>query len=305
MEEKAPQKPAIDKKLIDGKLTSEKIKKNIAVQVAKLIDNDERAPHLAAVLVGADPASEFYVKSKEKACQSVGMTSSVYKYNDKISEKELLDVIDFLNNDPEIDGFIVQLPLPKHINVDKIINSINPAKDVDGFHPTNIGKMVLGAPTYLPATPAGILMLLEEYQIETEGKNIVVLGRSNIVGTPMSILLSRKGYPGNGTVTLCHSRTENLSQFTQNADVLIAAIGQPEFVTADMVKEGATVIDVGIHRIEDSSKEKGYRICGDVKFDEVYKKAGMITPVPGGVGLMTIAALIDNTLKAYKKEVYA
>jgi len=254
--------------------------------------------------VGADPASEFYVKSKEKACQSVGITSSLYKYSEKMTEKELLDVIGFLNNDPEVDGFIVQLPLPGHIDVDKVINSIDPAKDVDGFHPMNVGKMALGAETYLPPTPAGILMLLEEYNIETSGKNVVVLGRSNIVGSPMSILLSRKGNPGNATVTLCHSRTENLKEITAKADIIVAAIGQPEFVTADMVKDGAVIIDVGIHRVEDSTKEKGYRITGDVKYNEVYKKAGMITPVPGGVGLMTIAALLNNTLKARKGIVY-
>lgn len=294
----------IDKKLIDGKLTSRKIKAGIAKEVAAMIDNDERTPHLAAVLVGADPASEFYVKSKEKACQSVGMTSSIYKHSDKMSEKELLDVIHFLNNDPEVDGFIVQLPLPDHINVDKVINTIDPAKDVDGFHPMNVGKMVLGVETYLPATPAGILMLIEEYKIETSGKNVVVLGRSNIVGSPISILLSRKGNPGNATVTLCHSRTKNLKEITATADIIVAAIGQPEFVTADMVKKDAVVIDVGIHRKEDATKQKGYKIVGDVKFDEVYKKASMITPVPGGVGLMTIAALLNNTMKARKGLVY-
>jgi len=291
-------------KLIDGKATSQKVKNRIAAEVAKMIDNDERAPHLVAVLVGADPASEFYVKSKEKACKAVGMTSSVYKHSEKTTENELLEIIDFLNNDPEVDGFIVQLPLPDHINVDRIIDKINPAKDVDGFHPMNIGKMVLGASTYLPATPAGIMMMIEEYDIETSGKNIVVLGRSNIVGTPVSIMLSRKANPGNATVTLCHSRTENLSEITAQADIIIAAIGQPEYVKADMVKKGAVVIDVGIHRVDDSTKEKGYRITGDVDFAEVSKKASLITPVPGGVGLMTIAALLENTLKAAKKEVY-
>ena len=291
-------------KLIDGKATSQKVKKRIANEVAKIIDNDERAPHLVAVLVGADPASEFYVKSKEKACKAVGMTSSVYKHSEKTTENELLEIIDFLNNDPEVDGFIVQLPLPDHINVDRIIDRINPAKDVDGFHPTNIGKMVLGAPTYLPATPAGIMMMIKEYKIETSGKNIVVLGRSNIVGTPISIMLSRKANPGDATVTLCHSRTKNLKEITAEADIIIAAIGQAEFVKADMVKKGAVVIDVGIHRVDDSSKPKGYRITGDVDFAEVSKKASLITPVPGGVGLMTIAALLENTLKAAKKEVY-
>ncbi len=292
------------KKLIDGKTTSNKIKKRIAKEVAKIIDNDEKAPHLAAVLVGGDPASEFYVKSKEKACKSVGITSSVYRHSEKTTEANLLEIIDFMNNDPEIDGFIVQLPLPKHIDVDRIINRINPAKDVDGFHPMNIGKMVIGAPTYLPATPAGIMMMIKEYKIETAGKNIVVLGRSNIVGTPISIMLSRKANPGNATVTLCHSRTQNLEEITKQADIIIAAIGQAEFVKADMVKKGVVIIDVGIHRVEDKTKEKGYRITGDVAFDEVSKKASLITPVPGGVGLMTIAALLENTLKAAKKEVY-
>jgi methylenetetrahydrofolate dehydrogenase (NADP+)/methenyltetrahydrofolate cyclohydrolase len=291
-------------KLIDGKATSKKVKKRIAAEVAKMIDNDEKAPHLVAVLIGADPASEFYVKSKEKACRAVGITSSVYKHSAKTTENELLEIVDFLNNDPEVDGFIVQLPLPDHINVDRIIDRINPAKDVDGFHPMNIGKMVLGAPTYLPATPAGIMMMIEEYKIETSGKNVVVLGRSNIVGTPISIMLSRKSKPGNATVTLCHSRTENLKEVTAQADIIIAAIGQPEFVTADMVKKGVVIIDVGIHRVDDKTKEKGYRITGDVAFDEVSKKASLITPVPGGVGLMTIAALLENTLKASKKEIY-
>lgn len=291
-------------KLIDGKSTSQKVKNRIATEVVKMIDNEEKAPHLAAVLIGTDPASEVYVKSKEKACQSVGITSSVYKYSAKTTENELLEIIDFLNNDPEIDGFIVQLPLPKHIDVDRVINRIDPAKDVDGFHPMNVGRMVLSQPTYLPATPAGIMMMLEEYKIETSGKNIVVLGRSNIVGTPISIMLSRKNKPGDATVTLCHSRTENLKDITAQADIIIAAIGQPDFVTADMVKKGAVVIDVGIHRLDDPTKEKGYRITGDVAFEEVSKKASFITPVPGGVGLMTIAALLENTLKAAKKEVY-
>lgn len=290
-------------KLIDGKVTSKKIKDKIAAQVAKMIDNDEKAPHLAAVLVGADPASEFYVKSKEKACRSVGITSSLYKYSEKTTEADLIEIIDFLNNDPDVDGFIVQLPLPDHIDVDRVINKIDPAKDVDGFHPINIGKMVTGAPTYLPATPYGIMMMIEEYKIETSGKNVVVLGRSNIVGTPISIMLSRKGNPGDATVTLCHSRTKNLKEITSQADIIIAAIGQPEFLTEDMVKKDAVIIDVGIHRKNDNS-EKGYKIVGDVKFDEVSKKASLITPVPGGVGLMTIAALLENTLKAAKKEVY-
>ncbi len=292
-------------KLLDGKETSKKIKANIAKEVATMIDKDMKAPHLAAVLVGEDPASQFYVKSKEKSCHAVGITSSLYKLPATTTQEELLKTIDFINKDPEIDGFIVQLPLPKHIDVDTVIASIDPTKDVDGFHPINIGRMVLGQETYLPATPAGIMMLLEEYKIETDGKHVVVLGRSNIVGTPISIMLSRKSYPGNATVTVCHSRTENLSSITQQADILIAAIGQPEFVTADMVKKDAVIVDVGIHQKEDASTEKGYRIVGDVDYKEVSKKASYITPVPGGVGLMTIVALLQNTLKAAKKEVYA
>jgi methylenetetrahydrofolate dehydrogenase (NADP+)/methenyltetrahydrofolate cyclohydrolase len=295
-----PINKTLDDKIIDGKLISQVVKAGIAKEVSKMIDSDIRPPHLAAILVGSDPASEFYVKSKEKACQSVGITSSLYKYSEKISENELLDVVGFLNKDPEVDGFIVQLPLPHHINVENIINGIDPTKDVDGFHPMNVGKMALGYKTYIPATPAGIVMLLQEYEIETAGKNVVILGRSNIVGTPMSILLSRKSEPGNATVTLCHSKTKNLKEITAKADILIAAIGKPEFVDAEMVKKGAIIIDVGIHRKEDSTREKGYRIVGDVKFDDVYKKVKMITPVPGGVGLMTIAALLNNTLKARK-----
>lgn len=290
-------------KLIDGKLAAEKLKKEIAAEVAKMIDNEIKAPHLAAILVGDDPASQTYVSSKEKACKAVGITSSIYRLSAKTSEKELLDLIDFLNKDDEVDGFIVQLPLPAHINVERIINSIDYKKDVDGFHPMNVGKMVLGEPSLLPATPQGILYLLETYNIETKGKNVVVLGRSNIVGTPMSILLSRKAAIGDATVTLCHSRTQNLAEITQRADIIVAAIGQPEFLKAEMVKQGAVVIDVGIHRIEDKNTEKGYRLTGDVDFEEVAKKASHITPVPGGVGPMTIAALLKNTLLAAKKQV--
>lgn len=292
-------------KLLDGKETSKKIKAQIAKEVAEMIDKDVKAPHLAAVLVGEDPASKFYVQSKERACRSVGITSSLYKLPANTTQEELLKTIDFLNQDPEIDGFIVQLPLPQHIDVDTVIAAIDPAKDVDGFHPINVGRMVLEQPCYLPATPAGIMMLLETYEIETAGKHVVVLGRSNIVGTPMSIMLSRKAYPGNATVTICHSRTQNLNEITKQADILVAAIGKAEFVTADMVKKGATIIDVGIHQKEDPKTEKGYRIVGDVDFAEVSKKAEYITPVPGGVGLMTIVALLHNTLKAAKKEVYA
>jgi methylenetetrahydrofolate dehydrogenase (NADP+)/methenyltetrahydrofolate cyclohydrolase len=288
-------------KLIDGKQIAADIKKEIAAEVAELIDHKDTAPHLAAVLVGDDPASSTYVAAKEKACKSVGMTSSVYRLDADISEEELLKTVDFLNNDDDIDGYIVQLPLPAHIDEQKIIAAIDPRKDVDGFHPVNIGKMVLGQDTMLPATPNGIMELLKRYKIETSGKNCVVLGRSNIVGTPMSILMSRKTEPGNATVTLCHSRTKNLDKVLKKADILIVALGSREFVTADMVKKGAVVIDVGIHRVEDSSKKSGYRLVGDVKFDEVSKKASYITPVPGGVGPMTIAALLMNTLKAHKQ----
>ena len=288
-------------KLLDGKTISEAVKNEIKKEVASLIDAGQRAPHLVAVLVGNDPASQSYVASKDKACKSIGMTSSLYLLEETISEQELLKTIDFLNNDPDVDGFIVQQPLPKHINADRILEAINPEKDVDGFHPANVGKMALGLDTFLPATPYGIMELLERYDIQTEGKHVVVLGRSNIVGTPVSLLLSRKAKRGNATVTLCHSKTNNLADYCRQADILIAAIGQPHFVTADMVKPGAVIIDVGIHRVEDASKEKGYYITGDVKFDEVSKIASAITPVPGGIGLMTIAALLMNTMKAYHK----
>lgn len=288
--------------LIDGKITSAEIKEEIKKEVAQMIDNDIEAPHLAAVIVGADPASQTYVAAKEKACQSVGITSTIYRYSDKTTEKELLEVVDFLNNDPDLDGFIVQLPLPEHISEQKIIEAINPEKDVDGFHPMNVGKMALGLDCYLPATPNGIMELLKRYNIETSGKNCVVLGRSHIVGSPMSILMSQKTEPGNATVTLCHSRTENLKEIVAQADIVIAAIGQPHFVTADMVKEGATVIDVGIHRVKSDKTKSGFRLIGDVDFDQVSKKAANISPVPGGVGPMTIAALLLNTLKSALKK---
>lgn len=291
-------KPAI---LIDGKKIAAEVKAEIKVQVAKMIDDDIASPHLVAVIVGEDPASQTYVASKEKAAKLVGMTSSVYRLTDTITEEELLQTIDFLNNDPEVDGFIVQLPLPDHINVDKVINSIDPAKDVDGFNPVNVGKMALGQPGYVSATPAGIMELLKRYKIETVGKHCVVLGRSNIVGSPMSMLMSKKTNPGNCTVTVCHSRTKNIEEYTRTADILICAIGQAQFVKADMVKEGVVVIDVGIHRIP-ANNEKGYRIVGDVDFDEVVKKASYITPVPGGVGPMTIAMLLKNTLSAATKK---
>jgi methylenetetrahydrofolate dehydrogenase (NADP+)/methenyltetrahydrofolate cyclohydrolase len=286
--------------IIDGKIIASKIKKELAAKSAEIIDRGDRAPHLVAVLVGEDAASQTYVNSKERACKEVGFTSTIYRLEADCTEKKLLEIIDFLNNDDEVDGFIVQLPLPAHINVQKVISSINPDKDVDGFHPVSLGRMMLGEPTYLPATPYGIMQLLEHSNIQTSGKHCVVLGRSNIVGTPISIMLSRKANPGNCTVTVCHTGTKNLKEIAATADILIAAMGQPHFVTADMVKEGAVVIDVGIHRMEDSS-EKGYHIIGDVKFDEVAPKCSFITPVPGGVGPMTIVSLLMNTFKAYNR----
>ncbi len=259
---------------------------------------------MAAILVGEDPASDTYVSSKSKACKEVGFDSSTYRFPADISEKELLETVEFINNDPEIDGLIVQLPLPKHIDPQKVIQQIRPEKDVDGFHPVNVGRMTIGLPAYISATPNGIMELIMRSGIQTTGKSCVILGRSNIVGKPMSILMARNAEPGNATVTVCHSKTKNLKEVTSQADILIVAIGQPEFVTADMVKEGAVVIDVGIHRVESSHTKSGFRLIGDVKFDEVSKKASFITPVPGGVGPMTIVSLLMNTLKASKKEIY-
>jgi len=290
-------------KLIDGKKIAEEIKISLAKEVAEIIDAGGEPPHLSAVLVGDEPASLTYIESKERACQRVGFTSSVYRLPKTVSEEQLLETIDFLNSDPDVNGFIVQLPLPKHINADLVLQRIDPTKDVDGFHPVNIGRLVLGLPSYLPATPAGIIMLLERMNIETSGKHCVVLGRSNIVGTPMSLLMSRKANPGNCTVTLCHSKTENIEEIAKQADILIAAIGQPGFVKENMVKQGAVIIDVGIHRIPDAS-EKGYHIVGDVDFDRVASKCSYITPVPGGVGPMTIIGLLMNTMKAYRKEIF-
>ena len=290
--------------LIDGKKIAAQIKSEIAIEVNRLIENTGNAPHLAAILVGNDPASETYVANKEKSCAEVGMSSSIYKMPADISEEELLQSIDFINNDNEINGLIIQLPLPKHINVEKVISAISPKKDVDGFHPVNVGKMVLGQPTYISATPMGISMLLERTGIDTQGKNCVIVGRSNIGGTPMSILLSRNAKNANCTVTLCHSKTKNLKEICKTADILIAAIGQCEMITAEYVKKGATVIDVGMHRVSDPSKKSGFCLKGDVKFDEVAPLCEYITPVPGGVGPMTIVGLILNTLKAAKKEIY-
>ena len=289
-------------KIIDGKAISDQIKKEIAAEVAGMIDHGQNAPHLAAVIVGEDGASQTYVASKEKACHSVGMTSSVYRLPERTTEAELLQTVEFLNNDPEIDGYIIQLPLPKHIDEDKIINAIKPSKDVDGFTSINVGRLQLGLPCFVPATPNGIMELIKRSGIETVGKNVVVLGRSNIVGTPMAILMSRKGI--DATVTLCHSKTQNLPEICRQADIVVAAIGKQGFVKADMVKPGAVVIDVGIHRVEDPSSSKGYKILGDVDYEEVAKVASAITPVPGGVGPMTIVSLLQNTLKAAKGEVY-
>lgn len=285
-------------KLLDGKKISDQIKAEIAAEVVQLKASGRKVPHLAAILVGNDGASETYVASKVKSCEKIGFGSSLIRFESSVSENELLKKIDELNKNKEIDGFIVQLPLPNHISVDKVINAVDPTKDVDGFHPVNVGKMTLGLATFLPATPYGIIELLKRYNIETVGKHCVVLGRSNIVGTPVSILLARNAYPGNCTVTLCHSKTKNVKNILLQADIIIAALGKPEFVTADMVKEGAVVIDVGITRINSDKNPKGYKLKGDVKFDEVAPKCSYITPVPGGVGAMTIAMLLKNTLEA-------
>jgi methylenetetrahydrofolate dehydrogenase (NADP+) / methenyltetrahydrofolate cyclohydrolase len=291
--------------LIDGKALSQTIKEEIAQEVEQIKNNGGKIPHLAAVLIGEDPASEVYVRNKVKSCEMVGFKSTLVRRDSSTSEEELLQIVDELNNDDDIDGFIVQLPLPKHINEEKITLAIDPRKDVDGFHPVNFGRMAQGLPCYLPATPFGILQMLERYKIEVSGAECVVLGRSNIVGTPVSILLSRKANPGNATVTLCHSRTKDLAKHTRRADILIVSLGVPEFVTADMVKEGAVVIDVGINRVEDASRKRGYRLAGDVKFDEVAPKCSFITPVPGGVGPMTVTSLMMNTLKSARNEVYS
>ena len=288
--------------LIDGKKTSLELQAEIAIEVKELISKGKKQPHLAAILVGDDPASQTYVNSKVKACQNVGFKSTLVQFESNVSEHKLLSKIEELNNDDDIDGYIVQLPLPRHISEQKIIEAIRPSKDVDGFHPINVGRLVLNLPTYVSATPYGIVHLLERYNIPTEGKHCVVIGRSNIVGSPMSILMARNTNLANCTVTLCHSKTKDLKEHTLQADIVIAAIGRPNFVTADMIKQGAVVIDVGINRVDDATTKNGYKLVGDVKFDEVSKKAGYITPVPGGVGPMTIASLLKNTLIAAKKE---
>ena len=284
--------------LLDGRSTSEQIRKELAEAVQQRKKDGKKIPHLAAILVGNDGGSLTYVAAKVKACEQIGFESTLIRYDDSVPEEILLAKVQSLNEDKSIDGFIVQLPLPKHIDELKITQAIDPMKDVDGFHPVNLGKMILNLPGFLPATPAGIVELIRRNQIKTEGKKCVIIGRSNIVGTPLSIMLGRNADPGNCTVTLAHSKTKNLHEICQSADILIAAIGQPDFVTADMVKDGAVVIDVGTTRIEDATRARGWRLKGDVKFDEVAPKCSFITPVPGGVGPMTIASLMINTLKA-------
>ncbi len=288
--------------LLDGKATSNQIKEEIAIEVQKLTISGIRAPHLAAILVGSNGASLTYVNAKVKACAKAGFKSTLVTLEEDISEDSLLYEIEKLNANNQIDGFIVQLPLPKHIDEQKVLMAVNPDKDVDGFHPTNVGKMALNLPTFLPATPFGILELLERYKVKTSGKHVVVIGRSHIVGSPMSILMAQKRATGNATVTITHSRTKNLKEITLQADIIVAAIGIPEFLKADMVKDNVTVIDVGITRLADSSKKSGYRLVGDVAFEEVAKKSEFITPVPGGVGPMTIAMLLKNTLLAYQRK---
>jgi len=284
--------------ILDGKKTSNDLKDEIAKAVKTRKSKGLKTPHLAAILVGTDGASMTYVNSKVKACEKVGFNSTLIDLPEDTTEEQLLHEIEDLNKDKDIDGFIVQLPLPKQIDEQKVLMAVDPNKDVDGFHPVNVGKMALDLPTFLPATPYGILELLERYQVETSGKNVVVIGRSHIVGRPMSILLSQKRTVGNATVTVAHSRTKNLTELTLNADIIIAALGKAEFLTGDMVKEGVTIIDVGITRVDDATRKRGYRLAGDVDFESVSKKSAFITPVPGGVGPMTIAMLLKNTILA-------
>jgi len=285
--------------ILDGKIASAAIKESLKAEVEKLIANRLRPPHLAAVLVGNNGASETYVAGKVKSCAEIGFQSTLIRFDENIAEEALLKKIDELNRDEFVDGILVQLPLPKHVHEQKVIEAIHPSKDVDGFHPVSVGKLVQGLPTFIPATPFGIMLMLDHFNIETKGKHAVVIGRSNIVGRPMSILLSSNTKHGNCTVTICHSQTKNLKEICVQADILVAALGKPEFVKEDMVKEGAIVIDVGITRVEDSTAKKGFRIKGDVSFNEVAPKTSAITPVPGGVGLMTISGLLKNTLQAY------
>lgn len=289
---------------IDGKETAAKIKAEIAAEVAEMVARGEKRPHLAAILVGHDGGSETYVASKVKACEECGFKSTLIRFEDNIDEATLLDAVDKLNRDEDVDGFIVQLPLPKHISEQKVIEAIDYRKDVDGFHPINVGRQSIGLPCFHSATPAGILTLLERYEIPTKGANCVVLGRSNIVGKPVATLMMQKGYPGDATVTVCHRATRDLKEICRKADIIIAAMGVPGFVTADMVKDGATVIDVGTTRVPDATRKSGFRLRGDVEFDEVAPKCAYITPVPGGVGPMTIVSLMRNTLLAGKKAIY-
>ncbi len=284
--------------ILDGKLVSNAVKERLKQQTADRIKSGKKIPHLAAILIGNNGASETYVASKVKSCSEIGYKSTLIRLPEDISETSLLNKLNELNDDFDIDGILVQLPLPKHISEQKVIETIYPTKDVDGFHPESVGRMVQGLPTFYPATPYGILLLLEHYKIETKGKHVVVIGRSNIVGRPISIMLSKNEYPGNSTVTVCHSHTRNLNEICLQADIIIAALGKPEFLTSDMVKPGAVVVDVGITRVEDSSKKSGFSIKGDVDFQNVASKCSYITPVPGGVGPMTIAALMMNTFKA-------
>ena len=290
--------------LIDGKAISEQIKQEIAAEVAERVARGEKRPHLAAILVGHDGGSETYVANKVKACEVCGFTSSLIRFESDVTEETLLAEIDRLNQDADVDGFIVQLPLPRHINEQRIIEAIDYRKDVDGFHPINVGRLAIGLPCFVSATPNGILQLLKRYDIETSGKKCVILGRSNIVGKPMATLMMQKAYPGDATVTVCHSRSKDLVKECREADILIAAMGQPNFVTADMVKEGAVVIDVGTTRVPDATRKSGFKLTGDVKFDEVAPKCSYITPVPGGVGPMTIVSLMMNTLLAGTKAIY-
>ncbi|WP_411275254.1 bifunctional 5,10-methylenetetrahydrofolate dehydrogenase/5,10-methenyltetrahydrofolate cyclohydrolase [Daejeonella sp.] len=290
--------------LLDGKFVSEKLKLEIAEEAAQLLHKSGRKPHLVAILVGHDGGSETYIASKIKNCEKVGFNSTLFRYESDISEAELLKKIEEINRDPETDGILVQLPLPKHISADKVTEHISPEKDVDGFHPVNLGRMQRSLPSFLPATPYGILLMLAEYNIETAGKHCVIVGRSNIVGSPMSILMARNTNPGNCTVTICHSKTPDIKKFTLDADILIVAIGKKNFITADMVKEGSIVIDVGMNRETSSETKSGYKLYGDVDFEHVAPKTSWITPVPGGVGLMTIVGLLKNTLASAKKEIY-
>ena len=291
-------------KIIDGKAISEQVKAEIAEEVKQIVASGKRAPHLAVIIVGHDGGSETYVAHKVKSCEQVGFKSTKITFEDDVTEAELLAKIDELNKDNDLDGFIVQLPLPKHISEQKVIEAIDYRKDVDGFHPVNVGRMSIGLPCYVSATPSGIIELLKRYEIPTSGKNCVVIGRSNIVGKPVASLMMQKGYPGDATVTVCHSRTKNLKEICLQADIIIAALGMPEFLTADMVKEGAAIIDVGTTRVPSDKTKSGFRLSGDVKFDEVAPKCSYITPVPGGVGPMTIVSLLKNTLLAAKGEIY-